>query len=174
MEQGNHGQRGLYELTVPTGGGKTVASLGFALSLAKAQKMDRIVYVIPYTSIIEQNAAVFSDILGRENVLEHHSGADYTVSENASPEEYRKALATENWYMPVVVTTSVQFFESLFANRSSRCRKLHNLANSVIIFDEAQNLPLPYLRPCVAAIAQLVQHYRAAAVLCTATQPALR
>lgn len=174
MEQGNHGQRGLYELTVPTGGGKTVASLGFALSLAKAQKMDRIVYVIPYTSIIEQNAAVFSDILGRENVLEHHSGADYTVSENASPEEYRKALATENWDMPVVVTTSVQFFESLFANRSSRCRKLHNLANSVIIFDEAQNLPLPYLRPCVAAIAQLVQHYRAAAVLCTATQPALR
>ena len=174
LDQGAVAARGLYSLTVPTGGGKTVASLGFALSLAAAQKMDRVIYVIPYTSIIEQNAAVFSGMLGGENVLEHHSGAEYSLGEGASPDEYRKVLATENWDMPVVVTTSVQFFESLFANRSSRCRKLHNLANSVIIFDEAQNLPLPYLRPCVAAIAELVQHYRSAAVLCTATQPALQ
>ncbi|MDD6034443.1 MAG: CRISPR-associated helicase Cas3' [Oscillospiraceae bacterium] len=174
LDKGAAAQRGLYSLTVPTGGGKTVSSLAFALSMAAARGMDRVIYVIPYTSIIEQNASVFSDFLGAENVLEHHSSVEYQVDESADPEAYRKALATENWDMPVVVTTAVQFFESLFANRSSRCRKLHSLANSVIIFDEAQNLPLPYLRPCTAAIAQLVQHYRAAAVLCTATQPALQ
>ena len=106
--------------------------------------------------------------------LEYHSGVDYSAKEDDEPAAYRKALAAENWDAPVVVTTSVQFFESLYGNHASQCRKLHNIANSVVIFDEAQNLPVPYLRPCVAAIAQLVQHYRAAAVLCTATQPALQ
>lgn len=172
LEEGSRGQKGLYTLTVPTGGGKTVSSLAFALSLACKEKMTRVIYVIPYTSIIDQNAAEFVKILGPENVLEHHSGAEYLLREDGGPEN-RKALAAENWASPVVVTTAVQFFESLFANRSSRCRKLHNIANSVIIFDEAQTMPVPYLRPCVAAIAQLVQHYGAAAVLCTATQPAL-
>lgn len=171
---GQTGERGLYSLTVPTGGGKTVASLAFALSLAVKNHMERIIYVIPYTSIIDQTADVFSEILGAENVLEHHSGIDYSAKEDDEPAAYRKALAAENWDAPVVVTTSVQFFESLYGNRASQCRKLHNIANSVVIFDEAQNLPVPYLRPCVAAIAQLVQHYRAAAVLCTATQPALQ
>lgn len=170
---GQSAQKGLYTLTVPTGGGKTVSSLAFALSMACAKKMDRVVFVLPYTSIIDQNAAVFAKILGEENVLEHHAGVDYTVSEESDPAAYRKALAVENWDAPVVVTTAVQFFESLFASRSSRCRKLHNLANSVLIFDEAQTMPIPYLRPCVAAIAQLVQNYGAVAVLCTATQPAL-
>ena len=170
---GSQWEKGLYTLTVPTGGGKTVSSLAFALSMAKAQGMSRVVYVIPYTSIVDQTATVFSQILGEENVLEHHSGADYAVEEGGSPAAYRKALATENWDAPVVVTTAVQFFESLFAAKSSRCRKLHNLANSVMIFDEAQTLPVPYLAPCVEAIAQLVQHYGATAVLCTATQPAL-
>ena len=170
---GSQWEKGLYTLTVPTGGGKTVSSLAFALSMAKAQGMSRVVYVIPYTSIVDQTAAVFSQILGEENVLEHHSGADYAVEEGGSPAAYRKALATENWDAPVVVTTAVQFFESLFAAKSSRCRKLHNLANSVMIFDEAQTLPVPYLAPCVEAISQLVQHYGATAVLCTATQPAL-
>ena len=170
---GADGPKGLYTLTVPTGGGKTVASLAFALSLAKAKGMRRVVYVIPYTSIIDQTAAVFSQILGEDQVLEHHSGVDYAVEEGASPRSYRKALATENWDAPVVVTTAVQFFQSLYAAKSSRCRKLHNLADSVIVFDEAQTLPVPYLTPCVAAISQLVRHYGAAAVLCTATQPAL-
>lgn len=165
--------RGIFSLTVPTGGGKTVASMAFALNHAAANSMKRIIYVIPYTSIIEQNAKVFRDILGQENVVEHHSSVSYELSENADELEYRSALATENWDAPVIVTTAVQFFESLYANRSSKCRKLHNIANSVIIFDEAQMIPSNNLRPCVAAIAELVRAYNATAVLCTATQPAI-
>ena len=165
--------RGILSLTVPTGGGKTVASMAFALNHAVANSMKRIIYVIPYTSIIEQNAKVFRDILGQENVVEHHSSVSYELSENADELEYRSALATENWDAPVIVTTAVQFFESLYANRSSKCRKLHNIANSVIIFDEAQMIPSNNLRPCVAAIAELVRAYNATAVLCTATQPAI-
>ena len=166
---------GLFTLTVPTGGGKTVASLAFALAPARARArgLRRIIYVIPYTSIIEQTAQEFRTILGAENVLEHHSNAAYEIDAEATPKTVRLAQAAENWDMPVVVTTAVQFFESLYANRPSQCRKLHNLAGSVILFDEAQLLPLPCLRPCVHAIAQLVQHYGASAVLCTATQPAL-
>ena len=165
--------KGIYTLTVPTGGGKTVASLAFALRHALTHQMRRIVYVIPYTSIIEQNASVFRDILGRQNVLEHHSGVQFDLSDGAPPEQIAKALASENWDMPVIVTTAVQLFESMYANRSSRCRKLHNLANSVIIFDEAQMLPLSHLRPCIAAIAALAGQFDATVVLCTATQPAL-
>ena len=166
---------GLFTLTVPTGGGKTVASLAFALAQARARArgLRRIIYVIPYTSIIEQTAQEFRTILGAENVLEHHSNAAYEIDAEATPKTVRLAQAAENWDMPVVVTTAVQFFESLYANRPSQCRKLHNLAGSVILFDEAQLLPLPCLRPCVHAIAQLVQHYGASAILCTATQPAL-
>lgn len=165
--------RGIFSLTVPTGGGKTVASMAFALNHAVANSMKRIIYVIPYTSIIEQNAKVFRDILGQENVVEHHSQVSHELSEDADELEYRSALATENWDAPVIVTTAVQFFESLYANRSSKCRKLHNIANSVIIFDEAQMIPSNNLRPCVAAIAELVRAYNATAVLCTATQPAI-
>ncbi|MCD8098678.1 MAG: CRISPR-associated helicase Cas3' [Lachnospiraceae bacterium] len=175
IEHGEQWPRGLYTLTVPTGGGKTTASLAFALRHALAQGLERVVYVIPYTSIIDQTVEVFQEILGPENVLAHYGEAAFRQKdpEDLSPEEYRQLLAAENWDAPLVVTTAVQFFESLYANRSSRCRKLHNLARSVVIFDEAQTLPLPYLRPCCAAIAQLVEHYRATAVLCTATQPAL-
>ena len=165
---------GLFTLTVPTGGGKTISSLAFALTHAVKHDLDRIIYVIPYTSIIEQNAAVFKRVLGEDNVIEHHSGIDYDVEKDMEePEVMRQILATENWDAPVIVTTAVQFFESLFSNKPSRCRKLHNIANSVIIFDEAQMLPLSYLKPCVSAIAELVRHYRATAVLCTATQPSL-
>ena len=175
MEQGEDTRQmpGLYTLTVPTGGGKTVASLAFALHHAKTHGLERVIYVIPYTSIIEQTADQFRKILGAENVLEHHSGVTYETQDEATPETQRMARATENWDMPVVVTTAVQFFESIYSNRSSQCRKLHNLAKSVIIFDEAQMLPIPYLRPCVSAIAQLIGHFHATAVLCTATQPAL-
>ena len=165
--------KGVYTLTVPTGGGKTVSSLAFALRHAVKHEMSRVIYVIPYTSIIDQNAQVFRDILGSGNVLEHHFGVQFDLSDGATAEDIQKTLATENWDMPVVVTTAVQFFESMYAARSSRCRKLHNLTNSVIIFDEAQMLPLPHLRPCVAAIASLAEQFRSTVVLCTATQPSL-
>ncbi len=163
-------RKGLFRLTVPTGGGKTVASLAFALNHAAEHGLKRMIYVIPYTSIIEQNAKVFGDILGEENVLEHHSGIDY----ESTDELKTKQLAAENWDMPVVVTTNVQFFESLFSHRSSKCRKLHHIANSVIIFDEAQMLPNDYLLPCIAAMEELIRHYGSSIVLCTATQPSLK
>lgn len=163
-------EKGLFRLTVPTGGGKTVASLAFALRHAVYNNMDRIIYVIPYTSIIEQNAQIFRSILGDENVLESHCNVDYGDSEEWNPMK----LAAENWDKPVVVTTNVQFFESLFGNKSSKCRKLHNIANSVIIFDEVQMLPADYLKPCIAMIEELVSSFGVSAVLCTATQPALQ
>ena len=165
--------RGIYTLTVPTGGGKTIASLAFALRHALQNGMRRIIYVIPYTSIIEQNALVFRRILGENNVIEHHSGAIFDSDEEMNGEKSRPRLAAENWDAPVIVTTAVQFFESIYANRSSKCRKLHNIANSVIIFDEAQMLPVEALLPCVGAIASLVADFGATAVLCTATQPVL-
>lgn len=162
-------ERGIFQLTVPTGGGKTIASLAFALQHAVKNHMDRVIYVIPYTSIIEQNAEVFREILGDQNVLENHYNVDYESSEELKPMQ----LAAENWDKPVVVTTNVQFFESLFANKSSKCRKLHNIANSVIIFDEAQMLPTDYLKPCIAVMEELATNFRSSIVLCTATQPAL-
>lgn len=163
-------ERGMFRLTVPTGGGKTIASLAFALRHAKEHHMDRVIYVIPYTSIIEQNAKIFSDILGWKNVLENHCNVDYESDEELKPMQ----LAAENWDKPVIVTTNVQFFESLFSNKSSKCRKLHNIVNSVVIFDEAQMLPSDYLKPCIASVEQLIRYYRCSVVLCTATQPALK
>ena len=165
--------RGIYSLTVPTGGGKTVSSLAFALKHAVENGLDRVIYVIPYTSIIEQNAAVFRGILGENNVVEHHSGVQFDNEEETNQENLFQRLASENWDAPVIVTTAVQFFESLYSNRSSQCRKLHNMANSVIIFDEAQMLPTCHLKPCVGAIANLAAHFRSTVVLCTATQPVL-
>jgi CRISPR-associated endonuclease/helicase Cas3 len=172
--------RGVFTLDVPTGGGKTLASLGFALDHAKIHHMDRIVYGIPFTSIIDQTAAIFRDVLGEEHVLEHHSAIDDERQDRKPPEQEgerdlrdKMGLAMEDWAAPVVITTNVQMFESLFANRSSRCRKLHNLADAVIILDEAQTIPLPVLRPCVAALDELVRNYGCSIVFCTATQPAL-
>jgi CRISPR-associated endonuclease/helicase Cas3 len=175
-------QPGFFKLTVPTGGGKTLASMAFALNHAAAHGMKRIIYVIPFTTIIEQNAGVFKEILGEENVLEHHSNFDWETKKREAAEQaddrtrsvYAKLkLAAENWDIPIVVTTNVQFFESLFANKYSRCRKLHNIAKSVIVFDEAQMFPRDYLRPAMSAVWELVTNYGASAVFCTATQPNL-
>ncbi|MGN0628068.1 MAG: CRISPR-associated helicase Cas3' [Oscillospiraceae bacterium] len=165
--------KGIYTLTVPTGGGKTVASLAFALRHAVENGMGRVIYVVPYTSIIEQNAEVFRKILGDENVLEHHSGVVFDSEDEVNSPRSLKRLAAENWDCPVIVTTAVQFFESLYSNKPSKCRKLHSIANSVIIFDEVQMLPHAHLKPCVGAIANLAAHFGATAVLCTATQPEL-
>lgn len=165
---------GLFSLTVPTGGGKTLSSLAFALRHALRHGQRRVIYVIPFTSIIEQNAAVFGDVFGELEkelgvpvVLEHHS--------NLSPESetVQTRLAAENWDAPVVVTTAVQFYESLHAARTSSCRKLHSIANSVVILDEAQCLPRDYLHPCLEVLQQLAGIYHTSVVLCTATQPAI-
>ncbi len=170
---------GLFSLTVPTGGGKTLTSLGFALDHAIAQGMERVIFVIPYTSIVEQTAQVLREVfgtIGNDAVLEHHSAFDWEgTGERGSGEDERAALkeATETWDRPVIVTTAVQFFESLHARRGSPCCKLHRIANAVVVLDEAQTLPIRLLRPSLASLKELARGYRASIVFCTATQPAL-
>jgi len=157
---------GLFSLTVPTGGGKTLSSMAFALNHAMHHGKGRVIYVIPYTSILEQTANEFRKIFGNENVIEHHSNLD------PDKEDSRSRLATENWDAPIVVTTNVQFFESLFAAKTSRCRKLHNIVNSVVVLDEAQLLPPEFLAPILHVMQDLSHNYKVSFVLPTATQPA--
>jgi CRISPR-associated endonuclease/helicase Cas3 len=170
---------GFFSLTVPTGGGKTLSSLLFALRHAHLQGHRRIIYVIPFTSIIRQNADVFraafavlSKEIGREIVLEHHSKFEPKPSSEDNEQDLHR-LASENWDAPIIVTTNVQFFESLYANRTSSCRKLHRIARSVIIYDEVQALPSRLLHPILRSLNCLVKDFGCTAVLCTATQPAL-
>lgn len=161
-------EQGIFSLSVPTGGGKTLSSLAFALEHAKEHQLNRVIYVIPFTSIIEQNAEVFRSALGEDQVVEHHS----SIEEEDTTSKSR--LASENWDAPVIVTTSVQFFESLFAAKSSRCRKLHNIVRSVIVLDEAQLIPVEFLAPILETMQLLVDHYHVSFVISTATQPAFK
>src|SRR3989338_6175894 len=156
----------MFSLTVPTGGGKTLSSMAFAMNHAVHHGKRRVIYVIPYTSILEQTADIFRSIFGKENVIEHHSNLD------PDQEDSRSRLATENWDAPIIITTNVQFFESLFAARTSRSRKLHNIVNSVVVLDEAQLLPPDFLAPILHAMTDLSNNYGVSFVLSTATQPA--
>lgn len=173
----------LFSLTVPTGGGKTLSSMAFALNHLKHNNLKKIICVIPYTSIIEQNAKQYKDIFGEENVLEHHSNFDFSdikintdYDSGSSTKDLKYTLeklkyASENWDIPIIVTTNVQFFESLFANKSSRCRKIHNISNSIVIIDEAQMMPTKFLKPTLNALTELVNNYNTSVVLTTATKP---
>lgn len=158
---------GMFSLSVPTGGGKTLSAMSFALRHAERHGLRRVIAVIPFTSIIEQNAGVYREALGDANVIEHHSNLD------PKKEAEHNKLASENWDAPIIVTTGVQCFETLFANRTSRCRKLHNMAKSVILLDEAQTLPTDFLKPILEVLKELRLHYGCSIVLSTATQPAL-
>jgi CRISPR-associated endonuclease/helicase Cas3 len=175
---------GFFSLNVPTGGGKTLSSMAFALEHALKHNKKRIIVAIPYTSIIEQTAKVFkygtddeneiqkrlktgNVLFGEDQVVEHHSNLDPEKEDN------RSRLASENWDAPIIVTTNVRLFESLYASRTSSCRKLHNLVNSIIILDEAQMLPPEYLKPILSVLRGLVEHFGVTVVLMTATQPAL-
>lgn len=159
---------GVFSLSVPTGGGKTLSSLAFALTHAVKYGLNRIIYVIPYTSIIEQNANVIRSAVGEDQVIEHHSNLD----ENDTTPKSR--LSAENWDAPIIVTTSVQFFESLFAAKPSRCRKLHNIGRSVVILDEAQLVPVEFLAPILETMQLLVDRYNVSFLISTATQPAFK
>ncbi|AHC14004.1 CRISPR-associated helicase/endonuclease Cas3 [Salinispira pacifica] len=158
---------GIFTLTVPTGGGKTLSGMTFALDHAVTHKMDRVIVAIPYTSIIEQTAEQYRKVFGNGVVIEHHSNL------NPDTETNRSKLASENWEAPIIVTTNVQLFESLFAARTSASRKLHNIANSVILLDEAQMIPPQYLQPIISSMRGLIKMFNCSIVLSTATQPVL-
>jgi CRISPR-associated endonuclease/helicase Cas3 len=171
---------GFFSLTVPTGGGKTLASLAFALAHAKKHGMRRVIFVVPFLTVIEQNAEVIRAAVGEAEhgsaVLEHHSNVVADIdgrSDGQAAQEVRQRLLAENWDAPVIITTAVQFFESLFSDHPTQVRKIHNIANSVVVFDEAQTFPPELLRPLVGMLRQLADEYCCSAVVCTATQPAL-
>lgn len=168
-ERASENDPGIFTLNVPTGGGKTLSSVGFALRHAIRNNMQRIIIAIPYTSIVEQTSLVLRRVFGDENVLEHHSNYDFETADDEH--RLQERLAVQNWDAPIIVTTNVQFFESLFANKPGKSRKVHNIANSVVILDEAQSLPTQLLKVTLGAIEVLCESYNTSFVLCTATQP---
>lgn len=182
VASGEQGPQGFYSLTVPTGGGKTLSSMAFALAHAQRWDLRRVFVVIPYLSIIEQNAGIYRTVLGADQVLEHHSSVEVVARKQASasedssdpPQVLDVERAMENWDVPIVVTTSVQFLETLFAAATGRARKLHNVARSVVIFDEVQTLPTHLLEPTLDMLRTLQKHFGVSFLFCSATQPAFR
>ncbi len=165
--------QGVYSLTVPTGGGKTLSSLLWAMLHAIKNGKRRIIVAIPYTSIISQTAAIFKSIFGEDAVLEHHSNYDYHDVEDKFGEFNPERMATENWNAPIIVTTNVQLFESMYASHPGRCRKLHNIANSVILLDEVQTLPAEHLQAIVDALKAYNELFGVSLMFTTASQPTL-
>ena len=172
-EHGRTCPKGYYSLFLPTGGGKTLSSMAWALETALNHKTQRIIYVIPYTSIITQTAGIFREIFGEENVLEHHSDISFSGDEASQEvERYdRTRLLAENWDAPIIVTTNVQFFESLFSHKVSRSRKVHSIANSVVVFDEVQMFPTEFLHPMLRLLEDLRCIYHTQLLFCSATLP---
>ena len=171
LDAGSNSRKGdIRTLSIPTGGSKTLSSFAYAIAAAKKDKsIKRIIVVIPFNTITTQTASVLRGIVGEKNILENHSGFDFEDSKQGKLLQY----ASENWDIPIVVTTNVQFFESFFSNKPAKSRKLHNIADSVIIFDEVQQLPVKYLKPCIKCIESLAANFGARIVLSTATQPTL-
>lgn len=166
---------GFYSLNLPTGMGKTLVSLSWALRHSKANSQKRIIIVLPYINIIDQTANGLKEIFGEELILEHHSGYNETAKDNelaVNKSEKQKQIACENWDFPIIVTTTVQFFESLFSNKPSRCRKVHSIAESVVIFDEVQSLPKEILLPTLKMLENIQAFMRTSFLFCTATMPA--
>ena len=164
-------QSDIWLMNMPTGSGKTLASMRFALERAVKGNKKHIIYVIPYTSIIEQNAKVFKDIFGKENVLEHHCNFDFDSKGYTGSVSEKLKRSAENWDASMIVTTNVQFFQSIYGNRSSQLRKLHNMADSILVFDEIHMLPSAFYQPCLEAVRMLVKKYGCEAVFLTATMP---
>lgn len=178
-QKGESRPQGFFSLTVPTGGGKTLSSMAFALAHAKRHGLRRIIVVLPYLSIIEQNARKYREVFGEAYVLEHHSAIESTAAprpneadEPAEASDIDKAM--ENWDAPIIVTTSVQFLETLFAASPGRARKLHNVARSVVVFDEVQTLPTHLLEPTLDVLRELRNHWGVSSLFCSATQPAFK
>ena len=165
--------KGYYSLFLPTGGGKTLSSMAWALETALNHKAQRIIYVIPYTSIITQTAGIFREIFGEANVLEHHSDISFSGGETTQEAERyeRTRLLAENWDAPIIVTTNVQFFESLFSHKVSRSRKVHSIANSIVVFDEVQMFPTEFLHPMLRLLEDLKGIYGTQLLFCSATLP---
>ena len=173
-DHGAESDPGIYTLSLPTGAGKTISSMAWALEMAIRNHHDRIIYVIPYTSIITQTAMVFREIFGEENILEHHSEVvveQQTEDDKSDEQMSRLKFLTENWDAPIILTTNVQFFESLFASKPAKCRKVHSIANSVIVMDEVQALPEGFLSPILSAIDTLSEAFHCSILCCSATQP---
>lgn len=173
QEHGRTCPKGYYSLFLPTGGGKTLSSMAWALETALKHEAKRIIYIIPYTSIITQTAGIFREIFGEENVLEHHSDISFSGGETTQEAERygHTRLLAENWDAPIIVTTNVQFFESLFSHKVSRSRKVHSIANSVVVFDEVQMFPTEFLHPMLRLLEDLRWIYDTQLLFCSATLP---